>query len=130
MVLAKIQNLHPLIQVFSILPPRLIQLESQQAFLFLPLHPYKERRFLLRYLESARAGFAPFIYLDCIPGSHKALLDRTEADKKPVFSLRAGLGQNCKVEARCNLSNAIWGGMSIVAFIAAQLAIATVQPVK
>ena len=79
-------------------------------------------------LDHARAGFAPFIYLDCAPGSDKALLNRTDADKQTVISLRAGLGQNCKVEARWNLSNAVWAGCSVAALIAAQLAVAVVQP--
>jgi len=81
-------------------------------------------------IESARAGFAPFIYLDCVPGSDKALIDRIEADKKPVLSLRTGFGQNCKVEARCNLSNAMWGGVSVMALIIAQIAMAASQPLK
>lgn len=79
-------------------------------------------------LDNARAGFAPFIYLDCAPGSDKALMNRTEADKKTVLSLRAGLGLNCKVEARCNLSNALWAGCSVAALITAQLAIAVTKP--
>jgi hypothetical protein len=79
-------------------------------------------------LNNARAGFAPFIYLDCAPGSDKALLNRTDADKQTVISFRAGLGQNCKVEARCNVSNAVWAGCSVAALIVAQLAVAVVQP--
>ena len=79
-------------------------------------------------LDNARAGFAPFIYFDCAPGSDKALLDRTDADKQTVISLRVGLGQNCKVEARCNLSNAVWAGCSVAALVVAQVAIALVQP--
>lgn len=79
-------------------------------------------------LDNARAGFAPFIYLDCAPGSDKALLNRTDADKKTVLSLRAGLGQNCKIEARCNVSNAVWAGVSVAALLGAQLAIAVVHP--
>ena len=81
-------------------------------------------------IDSARAGFAPFMYIDCLPGSDKALINRTDADKQAVFSLRAGLGQNCKVEARCNVSNALWAGISVIALVAAQIAIAAVQPSK
>ena len=78
-------------------------------------------------LDAARAGFSPFFYIDCLPGSDKALLGRTDADKKAVLSLRTGLGQNCKVEARCNLSNAIWGGMAMAGLIIVQVVIATAE---
>jgi hypothetical protein len=75
-------------------------------------------------LAHARANFSPFIAIDCAPGSDKALLNRTDADKQPVLSVRAGLSETCKIEARCNVSNALWAAGSVAALVAGQMIIA------
>lgn len=80
-------------------------------------------------LDCAKAEFAPFFAMDYAARSDKSipLEKRTDADNKPVISVRAGLSENCKIEARCHAKTAMYAAGAAVVFVAGQAVCAAVS---
>jgi len=73
-------------------------------------------------VQSARAGFKPFFVADCDLGYDQAVVNPTEADKEQVVSIRAGLGENCKVEVKANLTSVMWAAGGAATLVVARIA--------
>lgn len=80
-------------------------------------------------LESAKVRFAPFFAIDYAMRSDKSipLEHRNEANNKPVVSVRAGLSENCKIEARCHATTAMYAVGAAVVYVAGQMVCAAVS---